>query len=177
MQSKYLPAAMALVVVTAGCTTMDAQIKSGGELSQVDRDYATTAYKLAQLDDQEGKLAATKAVDPRVQTLSSQVQTQANTLYPGLQAAMKAEGVTPPNRLPPDVTSEIDHLRSLNGPAFDKQYIADQLAAHQQALQVFQQEDAKTKDSALRTQVETEMPALQTDLAAFQALASGNSTG
>ena len=176
MQTKYVPAALALMLATAGCTTMDAQIKSGGQLSKVDSDYATTAYKLVQLDDQEGKLAATKAADPRVQTLSGQVQAQASSLYPGLQAAMKAEGITPPNRLPPDVTAEINHLRSLNGPAFDKQYVADQVAAHQQALQVFQQEDAKTQDGALRNQVETELPALKTDLAAFQAIASSSNS-
>lgn len=163
---------VAVAVALGGCTTMEAQIRSSGSMGQTDAEYITTAEQLVALDDQAGKMAATKAADPRVVDVSSQIMASADTLSPGLQAAIKVAGMQPP-KLPADTAAEVQKLATLHGPAFDKEYVADELALHQKAVAVFQQEDAKTQDGALRTQVEAELPALQDDLAKLQVL-SGN---
>ena len=164
----WLTAALA----TAGCTNMRAQITSSGSMGQPDVDYANTAYQLVQVDNQAGQLATTKASDPRVTDLASQIVAQASVLTPGFQAALDAQNIKPAATLPPEVAAQLDKLRGLNGAAFDRQYVATELAIHDRAVKVFKAEDSATKDGALRTQVETELPAVQDNLAKLQTLAT-----
>ena len=170
LQRKQALLWLSVAAAVTGCTTEEAQIRSSGTMGQQDAEYVDTAYKLVQLDNAAGKLAATKASDPRVQDVAATLITQANTLQPGLQAALKVEGATPPNDLSPDITSQVNQLQALNGPAFDRQFVADELALHKSAVAILQKEDSATKDAALRGQVETELPAVQDNLAKLQVL-------
>ncbi len=170
MNSKTALLWLALPLVTAGCTTMEAQIKSSGTMGPADADYASTAYDLVQLDNQAGALAATKSTDPRVQLLASTLVMQASVFAPTLQSAMNVEGVKPPKALSRPETAEITALKGLSGPAFDHQYVADELAIHQRAVAVMQKEDAATSDGALRTQVEAQLPSVQGNLSTLQVL-------
>ncbi len=165
----------AVVLATAGCSSLDAQIKSSGSMASGDTTYISTAYELAQLDDQAGKLVPTKAHDPRVIDVSSQLVTQADALAPQLTVALQSQGVTPPKQLPPDVQAEVAKLQSLQGPAFDQAYVADEIALHQKAMSVFQKENADTHNGMMRTQVEAELPAVTDDLNKLKSLAPTSS--
>ena len=176
MDCKQFPLCLAGLLAVAACTTPEAQILASGSLGPVDADYVNTTYTIVQLDVQEGKLAATRAADPRVRDLSSQVVAQAGVLYPQLQGALRAEGVKPPAGTPLDVAAEVQKLSGLSGSAFDKQYVADQIASHQRALAVFQKEDKLTKADALRAEVETALPVVQDNLAKLQYI-SGDISG
>ena len=158
-------------LATAGCSTMDAQIKSSGSMASEDTTYITTAYELAQLDNQAGKLVPTKTQDPRVIDVSSQLVTQANALTPQLTMALQSQGVNPPKQPPSDIQAEISKLQSLQGSAFDQAYVSDEIALHQKAISVFQKEDADTKNGFMRNQVEAEMPAVKDDLNKLKSLA------
>ena len=170
MNSRKVLLWLALPLVTAGCTTMESQIRSSGTMGQPDAEYASTAYELVQLDTQAGKLAVTKANDPRVLNLASTLSAQADAFTPGLQSALNVEGIKPPTTLQPAEAAEIKKLSGLSGSAFDHEYVADELAMHQRAVAALQKEDSQSKDGALRTQVETEMPAVQGNLASLQIL-------
>ena len=159
-------------LAATSCTTMEAQIKSSGTMGQIDADYIDAAYQLVQLDTQAGELAKTKAADPRIVDLTSRITAQAAALSPGLQGALRAEGVQPPSEPSPQLKAELDKLRGMSGAAFDREYVAAELAMHDRAVKAFKAEDANTKDGALRTQVQTELPAVQGNLATLQALAS-----
>ncbi len=161
---------LAVPLVTAGCTTMEAQIRSSGTMGQPDADYANTAYELVQMDNQAGKLAATKASDPRVTSLASTLMAQATAFTPGLLGALSAQGIKPSATLPQAEASELSKLGSLSGPAFDREYVAAELAIHKRAVAVLQKEDAATKDGALRSQVQMQLPAVQTNLRTLQGL-------
>ena len=163
---------LVLALSAAGCTNMEAQIKESGTLGPTDTAYVDTAYHLAQLDNQAGELAKTRAADPRVLATATQTMSQADTLSPGLQAAVKAEGVTPPQGLPQDMSTEVGELRGLHGAAFDHQYVADELGMHERAVNVFQKENDTTKDGALRTQVQAELPVVKDNLNKFKTLSS-----
>ncbi len=167
---KHLPLWLALAVPLAGCETAASQISSSGTMGSADADFVTAAYRIAQLDEQAGKLAATKATDPRVVDLASQMSSEAQVMYPNLQAALHVEGKTLPNSPPPEVTAEVQTLSGLKGTAFDRQFVADELAAHQQAVTILQKEDTASKDGAMKGQVETELPAVQANLAKLQFL-------
>ena len=135
-----------------------------------DGEFVNAAYQIAQLDEQAGKLAATKAADPRVINLAGQMSSEAQIMYPNLQGALKAEGKQAPASLPPEVTAEIQKLNGLTGVAFDRQFVADELAAHKRAVAALQKEASSTKDGAMKNQVATELPAVQNNLAKLQFL-------
>ena len=63
-----------------------------------DAEFVNAAYAIAQLDEQAGKLAATKATDPRVKDVAATMSSEAAVLYPNLQGALQAEGKTAPHR-------------------------------------------------------------------------------
>ena len=172
MQTSQAAVWIIAALATTGCSTLDAQIKSSGAMASEDTSYISTVYELAQLDDQAGKLVPQKAQDPRVMDVSSQLVAQADALTPQLTVALQSQGVAPPKQLPSDVQAEIDKLNSLQGPAFDKAYVADEVALHQKAMSVLQKEDADTKNSVMRTQVEAELPAVKDDLNKLQSIAA-----
>jgi putative membrane protein len=172
MRATLLPVWLSIALTATGCTTMQAQIQSSGTVTQADANFVTTATQLVMLDDQAGKLAATKAADPRVVDVSTQMSGLASSFAPELQADAKAQGLRPAPQATQEVAQEVAALRGLSGRAFDRQYLADELAAHQRAVTVFKAEDATTKDGALRTQVETALPAVQDYLAKLQAIAN-----
>jgi predicted outer membrane protein len=156
---KHLPLWLALAVPLAGCETAASQISSSGTIGSADADFVTAAYSIAQLDEQAGKLAG-------------QMSAEAQVLYPNLQGALRVEGKPAPTSPPPQVTAEVQTLSGLKGSAFDKQFVADELAAHKQAVAILQKEEAATKDGAMKNQVETELPAVQGNLATLQVLSS-----
>jgi putative membrane protein len=172
MLQKRIPIWIVAALAVSGCTTMEGQIRSTGAMGQPDADYVGTASQIVQLDQQSGKLAATQAADPRVVDISNQLAAQATVLSPQLQAAAKAEGIQTPVNPSGNTAAEIDQLRSLKGPAFDHQYLADELAAHQQAVAAFKKEDTSTKDGTMRTLVETALPTVQNNLAKLQYLSN-----
>ena len=161
---KRLPVWIALALPLIGCQTLSSQIQAGGAMGPSDAEFINAAYAIAQLDEQAGKLATTKATDPRVQDVAATMSSEAGVLYPNLQGALQAEGKQAPTSLPPDLAAEIKKLGSLSGPAFDREFVSAELAAHKRAVQIMQREDTSTKDTALKAQVETEMPAVQTNL-------------
>ena len=169
---KALPVCLAMAFPLVACTTEEAQIRSSGTMGVADADFVNTAYQIAQLDEQAGKLAATKAADPRVIDVASSMSSEAQMMYPNLQGALRAEGKPIPNSPPPVVTAEVQKLSTLSGPAFDREFVAAELAAHQRAVDVLKKEDTTTKDGTMRAQVETELPAVQGNLAKLQFLSS-----
>ena len=139
-------------------------------MASEDTTYITTAYELAQLDNQAGTLVPAKAKDPRIVDVSGQLMAQANALTPQLTMALQSQGITPPEQLPPDVQAELTKLQSLQGPAFDQAYINDEIALHQKAVAVLKKEDADTENSVMRTEVQAELPAVQLDLDKLKSL-------
>ncbi len=172
MSAKHLSLCLALALPLAACQTEVSQIRASGTMGPSDADFVTAAYQIAQLDELAGKLAATKAADPRVINLASQMSSEAQVLYPNLQGALQAEGKPAPSSPTPEVTAEVQKLNGLSGSAFDRTFVADELAAHQRAVSILQSEDTSTKDGALKSQVETELPAVQSNLATLQFLSS-----
>ena len=176
MHRKQILLCVSIGLATAGCTTMKDQISSSGTMGKPDADYVTAAMQLIAVDNQEGALAATHAGDPRVVDVANSLTAQAKAFSPNLKAIAQVEGIKPDAPPSPELAAQVAKLKSLNGPAFDHQFIADELAVHKSAIAVLKQEDATTKDGAMRTQVETELPAVQANYNKLQILAGNGSS-
>ena len=162
--------------LVAGCATRavaplpQEQILTGQNLSQADANFVTEGYRIVEMDNQEGQLAATQSGNPQVRALAADIVAKANRLYPLMEDAIHKNGITPPRELPRDLQARLDRTRSLKGVAFDRAYLADQVETHERALRVFQAEQARTQDPSMRSLVEQSAPVVQDDLGKLQAL-------
>ena len=66
-------------------------------------------------------------------------------------ASSATPAITPDPALKPDQQAKVDALGKLSGDAFDKQYAADQVAAHQEALAGLQAYSASGDVAPLKT--------------------------
>jgi putative membrane protein len=173
---KAVLAGLCLAVPIAGCATRaqaplpQEQILTGQQLSQADANFVTESYRIVEMDNQEGQLAATQSNNPQIRALAAEIVSKANQLYPPLQDAIQKNGITPPRELPADLRGRLDRTRVLRGAAFDRSYLADQVDTHQRAIAVFEAEQARTQDPTLRALVVRALPVVQEDLGKLQAL-------
>ena len=171
-----LSAGVCVVALLAGCASRavaplpQEQILTGQKLSQADADFVTEGYRIVEMDNQEGQLAAAQSGNPQVRALAAEIVSKANRLYPEMEDAIRKNGITAPRELSGDLRARLDRTRSLRGAAFDRSYLADQVETHQRALRVFQAEQARTQDPAMRALVEEATPVVQEDLGKLQAL-------
>ena len=89
-----------------------------------------------------------------------------------LMGAMQREGQTPPPPPPlsADQQAQIDQLRSMSGADFDRTYISQQMASHQEALMVQANYAKGGSDPALRKVAASTVPIVQGHLRTLQTL-------
>ena len=179
MKKTSVSVMLALALPIAACGTKavtplpDQQILTGQKLNQADANFVTSAYQIVQLDKQEGQLAQTRAADPQVRAIAVELSTKADTLYPRLEAAIKANGITPPSRMPEPLQRRIEDLERLQGADFDRAYLTDQIESHQHAVAVFQAEQRRTQDPNMKSLADQALPVVQEDLVKLQTIAAG----
>lgn len=100
--------------------------------------FITQAAQSDEFERREGRLAEQRARDPGVRAFARQMVHDHTLTTQHLKAAMIKAGITPPPppQLSADQANLIHQLMTLNGPAFDKTYIDQQVTAHQDALQL-----------------------------------------
>lgn len=82
-----------------------------------------------------GKLAQQKGLSAAVKSLGATLVDEHTKASNELKAAAaKVPGVALPVVPPPALQARIDALKGLQGEAFDRQFLADQIASHQQTL-------------------------------------------
>lgn len=171
-----LALAAALALLIAGCGTRattplpQEQVLTGQMVNQSDANAATESYRIVQLDNQEGQLAAAQSTDPQVRTLAAELIGKANQLYPQLEEQLQRTGITPARVLPRVLQGKVDRLGTLRGRTFDRQYLADQIESHQRALVVFQDGLSRSQDAGIKALLTQAVPVVQDSLDKLQAL-------
>ena len=118
--------------VLAGCDTTHSTSKS--DMSPADLDFVTNAFNIIEFDRQECALARTQARSPEVRALAAQFLEQANAFNDRLQPIAVANGIKPPTVLRTDLRVRLARLRLNQGLDFDRSFVEDQIASHQDAL-------------------------------------------
>ena len=100
------------------------------------QDFADTAAKSDAFEIAEGKLASTMGKDKAVTDFAKMMVKGHTDSTAKLKAAASSAtpAITPDPTLKPDQQAKVDALGQMSGEAFDKQYAADQVAAHEEAL-------------------------------------------
>lgn len=138
--------AAAVLLSLAACESPTA--RSTGSANPAEVAFVTNAYQIIRFDQEEGALAKTEAKDPRVKALAERLVEEANQFEAQLAPVAASAGITPPNILRDDLRVRLGHMRLQHGLDFDRSYLDDQIASHEEALR---QEDAmKTQESGSR---------------------------
>ena len=136
-------------------------------------DYITKAGQSAQFQIQEGQMAASMAKAPAVKNFGLMMVTEHRKTTEQLTRTIAGEGVSPPPPPPPltaDQQAQIDQLRSVTGAEFDRVYLSQQLAAHEEALKVQADYSKGGSDPKLRQVAAATVPIVQGHLNTLRTL-------
>lgn len=131
------------LLVLAGCQTSTAE-PTGSTANAYDLTFATNASRIILFDQQECSLAETQATDPEVKQLAAQLLEEANDFQAKLMPAAAAAGITLPDGLDDMRRIRVGHMHLQNGLDFDRTFVEDQIASHQDALDMM---EAMPKDN------------------------------
>ena len=130
-----------------------ADMNAAAPAATMGQDFADTAAKSDAFEIAEGKLATTMGKGKAVTDFAKMMVKGHTDSTAKLKAAAAAAtpAITPDPMLKPDQQAKVDALGKLSGDAFDKQYAADQVAAHEEALAGLQAYSATGDVASLKT--------------------------
>lgn len=128
MTRTVLIGAMALLLSMARAWAGDAKAEI---------DFVTRASTANILAVDESRLALDKAHDPNVKAFARRLFEDHRAAEAELRAAAIGSGATVAAMLDPERQRRVAALRAASGPAFDKAYLADQVAVHSNALTLY----------------------------------------
>ena len=132
-------------------------------------DFVTEAAASDMFEIESSKLAATKTQD-EVRTFANQMVTDHTKTTNELKPLAQQANVTPPTQMSSAQQSKLDKLRALNGKDFTTLYIDDQVAAHKDAVSLFQRYGNGGDNAELKGWASKTLPTLQHHLDMAQGL-------
>ena len=128
------PAMLFGMLLVAGCQSTTAVPTAASSASPGDLQFATNAAQIIKFDQQECTLAQVHATNPEVRTLAAKLLDEANAFQARLVPAAAEAGIKLPDTLDDMRRVRIGHMNLQNGLDFDRSFISDQIASHQDAL-------------------------------------------
>lgn len=159
--------------------------KSGERKSQLSKQDRQHLERLAQADMAEiaaGKLAAEKASSPEVKKFGQHMVDEHTKMLEEGRKVAEAKGVKPPSRTDRKHQAALKKLRALSGDEFDRQFMAQMVKDHEDALKLAEKAAEDAKDSEIKAHAGKGAPHIQEHLAEARKLqdslgASAGSSG
>jgi len=134
--------------------------------------FVENAARSDMFEIRASKLAVERATSSQIKQFAAQMIAAHTKTTAGLEAAMKEGGVTTP--IPTNLDSRrqglLDNLRASIGSEFDKRYVAQQIAAHKEALALMKGYSAHGDNAALRAAAAKTAPLVAEHLKMAEAL-------
>ena len=170
-----------LLAACAGVQPVDMRMGAGAEpavivgkpFTAVERDFVTKVAAKGMYEVEVSRLAAERALNPRVRNYAEAMVTQHTQANNELVGLMSAHGVAPPRGLAADKATKLHRLASLpRSDAFDNGYIRvvgieDQRAA----IAMFEKARREVRDRDLRAWIERTLVQARSQLAAAENIA------
>jgi putative membrane protein len=139
--------------------------KAGG----ADTMFVNQAAKGGMMEVAKGKLAAQKASRDDVKQFAQRMVDDHTKAGDELKSVASGKNIT----LPPDQPSAqdqamLDKMGKMDGAAFDRAYIADQVKDHEKTIALFEKEARNGKDAELKAFAEKTLPTLKDHLTAVR---------
>ena len=134
-------------------------------------DYVMKAGQSDAFEIQEGQMASSMGKLPAVKNFGAMMVTEHRRTTEVLTHTLGEMGQTPsPPMLTADQQAQIDQLRGLSGAEFDRTYVSQQLASHQEALKVQADYAKGGSDPKLRQVASSTVPIVQGHLKSLMTL-------
>ena len=128
--SLVLYAAAAIAIV--GCRRQEASAPYISQtIGEGDVRFITDAYNLTMFDRDEGMLAPARTRNPAVLDMASYLARTGTHYQDLIRPAAARKGIEPPQVLDPKLQGRLGHTQQLDGVAFDRAYVDDQIYSHQ----------------------------------------------
>lgn len=165
-------AAMASLPLAACSTTEKAAtaVQSAAEaqttptLSTTDATFLNTVGEAGLAEVQFGQLAETKATRATTRNFARRMVTEHEKANDALAQLAQSKQFTPPTSLNTANSQTLQMLQSTRGRAFDKAYLDDQVQAHQQVVQAFQNEAQNGTDPQVKAFAQQNLPLMEQHL-------------
>lgn len=176
---------VAAATVSFGTATLAAQTPSTtspasarmDRAGSADAMFVQEAAKGGMMEVAKGKLAGQHASRDDVKQFAQRMVDDHTKASDELKSIAKGKNIT----LPPDQPSAqdqamLDKMGKMDGAAFDRSYIADQVKDHEKTIALFEKEARSGKDAELKAFAEKTLPTLKDHLTAVRGLNSKKGT-
>ncbi len=161
----------ATLLLLAACQNQNAKSTSANA-NPADVRFTTNAYQIIEFDRQEGALAQTQAKNPAVKAIAQQLTNQANDFAARLAPTAMAASIRPPSILREDLRVRLGQMRVQQGLDFDRTYVADQIASHEELLKMEGGMNHEEASPQFATLMKQGISLVQTNLEKLRALQS-----
>ncbi|HVN05635.1 MAG TPA: DUF4142 domain-containing protein [Bryobacteraceae bacterium] len=143
--------------VTAG-------VAAAASLSHADQHFMVVAAKVDMTAAHASQIAEHQAKRPEVKTLAQTLVQDHTTSYSDLSELTTQTGASIPKGIDVARYQSIERLAHLKGASFDRQFIADEIAAQRRALAIFRLEAKRGENPAVKAYAAKMIPVLEKDL-------------
>jgi putative membrane protein len=140
------------------------------DVSQTDLDFVTYGHGVIAFDKAEGLQAQTQAQTPGVRAIAQKLSDRADYFQKLTDQAAAEAGITMPNELPYDLRVRLIHMTIQHGLDFDKTYLADQIASHENFQSSLEAEASGGRNPKLKAIAQQAVPVVQDDLTQLRRL-------
>jgi putative membrane protein len=136
--------------------------------------FAEVAASSNMFEIESSQLALEQATEQNVRAFAEHMIEDHTAAGEKMEAAAEKDGITPPATMAEKEQSQLEQLQSAEGDAFDQAYVAAQVAAHDEAVALFDTFSLQGQESALREFAAETLPTLQEHQATVHELAGSN---
>ncbi|THD77180.1 MAG: DUF4142 domain-containing protein [Phenylobacterium sp.] len=126
--------------------------------------FVSNAAQSDMYEIQAAKIAEERSKNPEIKAFAKMMVKDHTALSNGMKPLIKAAGQTPPTDLDKRRSGFLDHLKSASDADFDKTYIDQQVAGHQEALTLMQGYGKDGSDAGLKDGASKAAPKVQMHL-------------
>ncbi|MEG9438080.1 DUF4142 domain-containing protein [Edaphobacter sp. HDX4] len=149
----YIAKSCSLAILVCASTLPAAAYQSSEAGSAQDKQFVMKASEGSLAEVELGKLALKKSQNPDVKQFAQKMVVDHSKLISDMKPCADQLGVKPPTKLDAKHQQLADHLKSLSGDEFDKEYIKAMVADHHHDLGEFIAEQSKASDPTLKETV------------------------
>jgi len=137
------------------------------------QDFVQQAASSGLFEVESSRMAMDSARNDQVRSFAQQMVTDHTTANQQLMSLARQQGMQPPAAMLPRHAQQLQTLQATPGPAFDAGYMQAQVAAHQEAVGLFEQASQSTAQDMgpFRSFAQQQLPTLRQHLQMAQSIA------
>ena len=152
---------LALCAVLALCSGPPLAFAQAAPSVTEPKAFAEIAASSNMFEIESSQLALERASEENVRAFAEHMIEDHTAAGEKMEAAAEKDGLTPPATMAEKEQAQFDQLQSAEGEAFNQAYLAAQVAAHDEAVALFETFSTESEESALREFAAETLPTLQ----------------